>query len=188
MTDRSRILRAPTGLVWLVGVAAVVLFLLGDVVVRGSWAQALLIAPWMLIPVWFAAVMFYLPHVAATESGVRVQNVLRVVELPWSAVDEVSMRWQLEFRLTAEAAATGVGGGKGLVSAWAVSRRRTAPTAARRRAAADESDATLEVLRDLHRAATEERGAAPTRSWYLLPLWSAAAIVVLCAASFLASR
>ncbi|WP_345750948.1 hypothetical protein [Microbacterium rhizophilus] len=189
MTDRPRVLRASTGLVWLVGVAAVALFLLGDVVVRGSWAQALLVAPWMLIPVWFVYVFLYAPHLAVDEDRVRVHNPLRTIDLPWSTVDDVVMRWQLEFHLTADAAATGVGGRKGIVESWAVTHRRRRARLDRRAMQAERtgmsSDATLEVIRGLHASVGRQPGARASASWDIPPLVAAAAIAAWCVAAVL---
>lgn len=188
MTGRPRVLRAPAGLVWLVGVAAVAVFLLGDVAVRGSVPQALLIAPWLLIPVWFVYVFLYAPHLAVTADGVRVHNILRTVRVPWSTVDEIRMRWQLEFALTAEARAAGDLGARtrrtGVVEAWAVTarpRQRPAARAARAHADAD----TLEVLRGLHASVGPQPGAHVTRSWNVVALGSAALIAVWCASAWL---
>lgn len=180
MTDR-RVLRPATGTFWLVAVAVVVLFLLGDVVVRGSWGQALLIAPWLLIPVWFVYVFLYAPHLEVDDDRVRVRNVLRTIELPWSTVDDIVMRWQLEFHLTADAAASGLGGRKGIVEAWSFSRRWGG--AGRRRT--DDSETTLDVMRGLHASVGRQPGARPTVSWDIASIVAAAAIAASCVVSVL---
>ncbi|GAA1727685.1 hypothetical protein [Microbacterium paludicola] len=177
----TRILRSATGLVWLVAVAAVVLFLLGDVVVRGSWLQALLIAPWLLIPVWAVYAFLYAPHIAVDEERIRVHNILRTIDLPWSTVDDVVMRWQLELHLTADAAATGVGGRKGIVEAWSFSRRWRGVGAKR----TDDTAVTLDVIRGLHASAGRQPGARPTVTWDLRTIAVGAAIVVACVAAML---
>jgi hypothetical protein len=182
--DRPRVLRAPTGLIWLVGVAALALFLLGDVVVRGSWGQALLIAPWMLVPLWFVYVFLYAPHLEVRDDRVRVHNPLRTIDLPWSTVDDLVMRWQLEFHLTPDAAATGVGGRKGIVEAWSFSRRWSG--FGRRRT--DDTDVTLDVMRGLHASVGRQPGARPVVSWDVPPLVAAAAIAVWCVAAVLIAR
>lgn len=166
--DRPRVLRAPTGLYWLVGVAAVAAFLLGDVAVRGSVPQAVLIAPWLLIPVWFVYVFLYAPHVAASEEGVRVHNVLRIVELPWSTVSDIVMRWQLEFHVSdaarSERSLPAAVRRKGMVEAWAMTARRRQTRAAREATARDDSD-TLEVLRAMRADAAPRPGARASGSW-----------------------
>ncbi len=186
MSDRRSVLRAPTGPIGLVGVAVLVLFLLGDVVVRGSWGQALLVAPWLLIPVWLVHVFWFAPHVAARDDGVRVHNVLRVVDLPWQAVEEIRMRWQLEFHLT-DAARTRdgrrIGGRDGIVQAWAVTARRH--LSARAREATERSDAeTLDVLRGLRASAGARPDARVTRSWDVPTLVAGAVIAAACVASY----
>lgn len=180
MTGR-RVLRPATGLFWLVAVAVVVLFLLGDVVVRGSWDQALLVAPWLLIPVWFVYVCLYAPHLEVDEERVRVHNVLRTIDLPWSAVDDIVMRWQLEFHLTADAAATGVGGRKGVVEAWSFSRRWTG--AGRKRT--DDTEVTLDVMRGLHASVGRQPGTRPSASWDIRSLIAAGLIAAWCVAAVL---
>ena len=181
MTDKPLVLRAPTSLIWLVGVAAVVLFLLGDVVVRGSWWQLLLIAPWTLIPVWFVWVVLYLPHVAIDAEGAHVHNVLRTIHLPWATVDDIVMRWQLEFHLTSEAAAAGFGGRKGVVEAWSFTKRWRGIGRAR----IDDTEATLDVMRGRKASAPPQRGARPSATWSPAPLVAAALIAVWCVVSLL---
>lgn len=176
VTDRPLVLRAPAGLIWLVGVAAVVLFLLGDVVVRGSWQQLLLIAPWTLIPVWFVWVVLYLPHVAIDAEGAHVHNVLRTIHLPWATVDDLVMRWQLEFHLTPDAAAAGFGGRKGVVEAWSFTRRWRGLGRSR----VDETEITLDVMRGKKASAGRQPGARPSVTWSLAPLVTGAAIAVWC--------
>ena len=190
MTDRPRVLRAPTGLFWLVGVAAVVALLLGDVVVRGSVPQALLIAPWLLIPVWFVYVFLYAPHIAVTDDDVRVHNILRTVRLPWSTVEDVRMRWQLEFELTEAGRAHGDLGAaarrKGVVEAWAITARPGRRPSTRTARASSEAD-TLEVLRGLRASVGTQPGARITRSWNLVALGSAVAIAAWCVSAWLAA-
>ncbi|MER7796635.1 hypothetical protein [Microbacterium sp. NPDC096154] len=187
MTERPRILRAPTGLFWLVGVAAVAVLLLGDVVVRGGGEQALLIAPWLLVPVWFVYVFFYAPHVAVDARRVRVHNVLRAVELPWAAVDDIVMRWQLEFHLTeaARAANPAAGGRKGVVLAWSFTRRGRGRAAAR---VAEETDDTLDVLRGLRASAEPQPDARPTVSWDIPAIVTGVVIAAWCVVALVVTR
>lgn len=103
-TDRTGgtdpyVIRAGAGVVWLVLTAAVIVLLLGDVLIRGGVSQAALIAPWPLLLVWFVYVFVWAPRVVATNDGVAIHNVLRIVHVSWAAVDEIRSRWQLEFHL-----------------------------------------------------------------------------------------
>src|SRR5699024_7673941 len=93
-----RVIRAPLAIVWLVVAAALVLFLLVDLVIRGSWYAALLACPWLLLVLWLVYVLLFVPHVVADARGVRVHSGLRVTEFGWGAVTSVAVRWQLEFR------------------------------------------------------------------------------------------
>lgn len=86
---------------WIAFVVAslLALFLIGDAGVRASWFDAMLVAPWLLLVLWAIFVFFAAPTVTATTEGVTVRNMLRVTDIPWRAVAEVRMRWQVEVAL-----------------------------------------------------------------------------------------
>lgn len=146
----TRTIRGNAGIVWLVVTAVVVLFLLGDVVVRGSWYEALLIAPWLLLPVWFVWVFLYAPRVTADRHGVRVRNPLRTTSVPWSAVREITLRWQTAFRLA---------DGRE-VQAWAIPAKRP-----NRRTHDQPAERETEILQELHESAQGADGGEVRRNW-----------------------
>ncbi|WOF24432.1 PH domain-containing protein [Microbacterium betulae] len=164
----SRTIRGNAGIVWLVLTAAVVLFLLGDVVVRGGAYQALLIAPWLLLPVWFVWVFLYAPHVTADRQGVRVRNPLRTTEIPWDAVREITLRWQVAFRLA---------DGRE-IQAWAVAAKRP-----NRRSHDQPAERETEILRELRENALPSVGGEARQSWDVPALASLLALLAWAAAA-----
>lgn len=70
----------------------------------------LLLAPWVLLVLWAVYVLVYAPHIRTDSSGVRVHNLLRITEFPWSAVRDIDLRWQVRFRLTSGQEVASFGG------------------------------------------------------------------------------
>ncbi|MFB7844767.1 PH domain-containing protein [Microbacterium sp. NPDC056052] len=95
----ARTYRASTGIAVLVVCTVVAVFLLGDAVVRGSWAQMLLYAPWVLLVLWLIYVVSVVSMVHVDEDGATVQNFLRRTAFGWHRVTELDLRWQLDFAL-----------------------------------------------------------------------------------------
>ncbi len=95
----ARTYRASTGIAVLVVCAALAVFLLGDAVVRGSWAQMLLYAPWVLLVLWLIYAISVVSKVRVDEDGAKVQNFLRRTAFGWHRVTELDLRWQLDFTL-----------------------------------------------------------------------------------------
>ncbi|GAA4767373.1 PH domain-containing protein [Microbacterium gilvum] len=145
----SRTIRSTAGIVWLVVTGGVVLFLLVDVVVRGSATQALLIAPWLLLVVWFAWVFLASPRVTSDAHGVVVRNPLRTTAATWGAVVDITLRWQVTLEL-AEGRP---------VQAWALAARRQG-----RRPVEQPAERELELLRELRSAASPAPGTI-RRTW-----------------------
>lgn len=174
--ELRREIRPTSGRIWLSLSAVVAIGLLIDVVVRGGWLQALLIAPWPLALVWFVYVFVYAPHVVADEHGVTVHNVLRITRVPWGAIADIVMRWQLEVRLTAAA------GGR-TIQAWGVPARRP-----RGRLRDQPADVEAEILREMKlNADADGRDPRVTRSWDLIGVISLAVIAVWAAIAILAT-
>lgn len=98
--DDVRIFRAPSATIGAIVGAVVALALLVDAGVRAGFGEMLLLAPWVLLVLWFVYVLVYAPHIRTDSSGVRVHNLLRIVEFPWRAVQDIELRWQVRFRLT----------------------------------------------------------------------------------------
>ncbi|WEK62635.1 MAG: PH domain-containing protein [Candidatus Microbacterium colombiense] len=75
------------------------LFLLGDTVLRGSWGQMLLIAPWVLLALWAVYELSFVSSVTVDGQGAVVQNMLRRTSFGWGRVRDIDFRWQLQFAL-----------------------------------------------------------------------------------------
>lgn len=179
MTDRTphpsaagRTIRGNAGLVWLVVTGAAVLGLLIDVLVRGGAVDLLLIAPWMLLPVWVVWAFLASPRLRADAEGVSIRNPLRTTSGPWSSVEDLAMRWQVEVRFV---------GGR-TVQAWSVAARKANP-----RNPEQPAERELEILRELREAAAPSALApVPTVRWNAdillvlaaLIVWAAVAVVV----------
>ena len=97
--EGARAYRASSGLVILIPSTLLALFLLGDAVVRGSWAQMLLLAPWVLLALWIVYELSYISSVRVDAEGVVVQNLLRRTSFGWGNVRDIDLRWQLLFSL-----------------------------------------------------------------------------------------
>ncbi|MGN8024799.1 PH domain-containing protein [Microbacterium sp. 22242] len=95
----ARTYRASTGIAVLVVCAALSVFLLGDAVIRGSWALMLLYAPWVLLVLWLIYELSVVSRVRVDEEGVVVQNFLRRTSFGWRRVTDLDLRWQLDFHL-----------------------------------------------------------------------------------------
>ncbi|MBS1905650.1 MAG: PH domain-containing protein [Actinobacteria bacterium] len=118
----ARTYRAPTGIAVLVVCAVLAVFLLGDAVVRGSWAQMLLYAPWVLLVLWLIYVVSVVSMVRVDEDGATVQNFLRRTAFGWRRVAELDLRWQLDFTLD-DARTLSCWGGPGRIQPPRLSRR-----------------------------------------------------------------
>jgi hypothetical protein len=90
--------------------AVVVLFLLGDAVVRGGVAEALLLAPWPLLALWGVYISAFASSLEVDAQGATVQNLLRVVRIPWARVRELDWRWQVVFALDDNSVVRAIGG------------------------------------------------------------------------------
>ncbi|MDQ0644947.1 PH domain-containing protein [Microbacterium murale] len=94
----------------MIGAVLLALFLLGDAIVRGGWAQTLLLAPWVLLGFWVVYEISFVSSVRIRDDGVLVQNMLRRVSFGWDRVRDIDMRWQLEFTLDDDTTVTCYGG------------------------------------------------------------------------------
>lgn len=90
--------------------AAVVLFLLGDAVIRGGWGQTLLLAPWPLLALWGVYVAAFASSLTMDDDGLTVQNLLQIIRVPWARVTELQWRWQVEIATDAGTHVRALGG------------------------------------------------------------------------------
>ncbi|MGB4136372.1 MAG: PH domain-containing protein, partial [Microbacterium sp.] len=79
--------------------AAVAVFLLVDVVVRGGGVQLLLLAPWVLLGLWVVYEASAASFFRVDDDGVLVQNLLRRTAFGWNRVRDVDYVWQVQFSL-----------------------------------------------------------------------------------------
>ncbi|MFT4211980.1 MAG: PH domain-containing protein [Microbacterium sp.] len=75
--------------------AVLVVFVLVDAVVRSSWAETALIAPWVLLILWAIYVGVYASCVVTDAEALTVQNLLRRTRVPWPKVAGIDVNLQL---------------------------------------------------------------------------------------------
>jgi hypothetical protein len=97
----ERIVLRPASALWTFGiVAAFLLWLLTDAVIRGAWEYALSALPWLLLILWVVYVLLLRPCVALGPDGITIVNVFRRHRIPWKLVDDFTTRFSLLVRLT----------------------------------------------------------------------------------------
>ncbi|WP_309102304.1 PH domain-containing protein [Microbacterium sp.] len=177
--EGARTYRAPSGLVVLIACVLLAAFLLGDAVVRGSWGQMLLLAPWVLLALWAVYEVAAVSAVRVDDGGVLVQNMLRRTSFGWNHVRDVDLRWQLVFSLE-----------DGTDVACYGEPARSRPVRTRMRDdEAPKAPAGVRVLADIRerwQSATGPTGAPIRRTWDVpalavlgvLVLWAAAAVII----------
>lgn len=164
--------RSASAIVAVAGFGILGVFLLGDVFVRGGVIQGFLVAPWVLLAVWVMYALLYAPFVAIDDSAIVIANPVRVTRVPWSAVVDVRLRWQVTVDTTDGRSVSAFGGP-------APGRPARLPRAAR---ASETDEATrapaavreVDEIRALWRAnADQPRRDAVTTTWnraVLIPL------------------
>lgn len=139
-------------------------------VVQGGSTVLWRFGPWVALICLAVWAGYWNPRVVMTDSGVRVVNVTRTVDVPWAAITDVRTRWAL----TLETAA-------GSVSAWAAPAPGAAALARSRRQGEDEpSTAAAAAVKAqwLERHSGTPQAAAVTKSWNAPILIAAGALVV----------
>lgn len=177
-----RTIRPTSGIITLIAAAAVAVFLLGDVVVRGSWAQLLLFAPGVLAVLWVIYEVSFVSSIRMDAAGVTVQNMLRRTSFGWSRVTDIDMQWQLVFVLADGTEVTCMGG-----PAKARARRRS-------KEEGDEEPRLpagvreLDEVRQRWRAAPATADAPIQRTWDIWALVAIVAIIVWIVAAVLVTQ
>lgn len=156
------------------GAAGVVL--LADAVIRGGWWDAALLSPWVALGVWAAYVGLYASAVTTDDAGILIQNLLRRIRVPWSAVADIRLRYQLVV-VTADGARISCYGGPAAGPASAALRRRGGGEGRALRATA--------AIRDAWRTAPARSDAVIRRSWDRPALIALAAIAAAAAVAVL---
>ncbi|MFD3446420.1 PH domain-containing protein [Microbacteriaceae bacterium 4G12] len=96
----ERIVLRPASSLWTFGiVAAFVLWLFVDAVLRGATEFALTALPWLLLILWTVYVLMLRPCVALGPDGITIVNVFRRHRIPWALVDDFTTRFSLLVRL-----------------------------------------------------------------------------------------
>ncbi|MFK4761087.1 PH domain-containing protein [Microbacterium sp. ZW T5_45] len=175
--EAARVHRATSGTLSFALSALLVVFLLGDVVVRTGWGQMLLLAPWLLLGLWVVYEVAFVSMVRIDADGALVQNMLRRTSFGWRRVRDIDLRWQLVFSLDDGTELTSYGG-----PAKARPPRRTSDGAA----SAPTAVRTLTDIRDRWEAAPASADAAIARTWdipalialVVIVLWAAASVVI----------
>lgn len=160
------VFRSSLAWVWTGLALAVCAYLLIDMGIRASMWDAFLVAPWLLLVCWTVWLFQVVPRIEADERGARVYNLLRIVDLPWSAVAGVRLRYNVEFTLRSG----------GIVAAWGGSSRRL-HLSIKHRSAEDPAMEETEALQRLH-ANAEAGSAVVTRRWNAPALAALVVIVV----------
>lgn len=178
-TGDARTLRAASAPVALVASALLAAFLLGDAVVRGSWGQMLLLAPWVLLALWAVYEMAFVSVVRIDDGGAVVQNMLRRTSFGWDRVRDIDLRWQLVFSLDDGTDITCYGGparSRPVRSRMQDDEAPKAPAGVRE----------LTDIRERWQSASGATGAPVRRTWDLsalavlglLVIWAAAAVII----------
>jgi hypothetical protein len=165
-TSDKYVFRSTLGWVWFGLAVAVCGYLLIDMAVRASVWDAFLVTPWLAGICWLVWIFQVSPRIVADEDGARVVNVLRVIDMPWSAVESVRLKYNAEFVLRTGAK----------VTAWGGSSRRLHKSI-KRRSVEDPAEQEAEALQRLH-ADTSNRGGYVNRTWDVPALAALLVIVV----------
>lgn len=177
--EGTRTFRASSGPIVLVIATLLAAFLLGDAVLRGSWGQMLLLAPWVLLALWLVYEISFVSTVRVHADGALVQNMLRRTSFGWSRVRDIDLRWQLVFSLED---GTDVSCYGGPVRSRPVRR----PSRGDEEAKAPAGLRDLAGIRDRWEAADPAADAPIRRTWDgqalialgVLMLWAAAAVLI----------
>jgi len=95
----GRIFRPISATIVMVASTGIAGLLLLDAFVRGGVEQGMLITPWVLFVLWGVYVFGYAPHVRTDAAGIRLHNLLNIIDISWGQVAGIRLRWQLEVTL-----------------------------------------------------------------------------------------
>lgn len=80
-------------------IAAIALLLVGDAVIRGSWATAVRLGGPATLVVWAAWLILFRPSIRIQDDRAVIVNVGRIIEVPWARVVDIRRKLQLVFEL-----------------------------------------------------------------------------------------
>lgn len=92
----DRVYRSPMAVVTGVLLLALIAWLCGDAIVRGSGDSPWFAAAIALLAVPLTVAFTIRPAVFANDDRMRVRNPFRIIELPWAAVDAVRAGYSAE--------------------------------------------------------------------------------------------
>ncbi|WP_448262714.1 hypothetical protein [Microbacterium aurum] len=171
----GRVYRAWSGTVTLIVAGVVAIVLLGDAALRAGWGEMLLLAPWVLLAVWVVYVVMYVSMIETDAGGATVQNFLRRTRVPWSAVSDIRLHYQVVFVLHSGAQVKAFGGpvaGRPARVAPGRDAPRREPPALRELSEIREQwDAAADA------GAPAAASAAPTKTWDVAAIAAFAALV-----------
>lgn len=153
------VIRSRLGVVTTVASGLLGAGLLVDASVRGGISEAISLAPWVILVVWMLWLYFGSSHIRLRSDAVIVQNYLRQIVIPWTAVADITFRFHVIFAL--------VDGGV-VHAAVAPSSIRTPQ---RRGRSADSDDrispalSDLNMIRDAWRQVERSDAATVSRGW-----------------------
>ncbi len=178
-----RVFRAASGPVSLGAAAIITALLIVDAIVRAGWLETFLLLPWLLLVLWGIYVATFASHVAIDAEGITVQNLLRVIRIPWGCVHDIGMRFQLRVTVDDSSVVNAFGG----PAAGRPPRpaRRSEPDAPRRESTAVRD---LQLIREQWDAAASAgaSGGDVVRRWDLrsllalgvLACWALGAVII----------
>lgn len=108
--DRPQLYRSLSANVTIWVALIIAVLLLADIVIHGYWLNLFLLTPWILTMLWALYVISYASCVKTDERGIRVQNLLRITEVPWVQISEIKMNYQLVLELENGSSLRCVGG------------------------------------------------------------------------------
>lgn len=162
-----RTLRPTSSTVSLVIVGGIVVFVLGDLILRGAWTLLARVLTWALLAAWAYWMILWRTRLQVGDRRIVIQNFARITEIPWARVTE--LRERPVFTVVLDSAAT--------VASWAVNVPRTARGSSR-------YSETIERVDEI-RAAAPPSDAPVIRSWDLLGLLTGGVLLAIALLSIL---
>lgn len=88
----------------------IALLLEADMAIHAQWFNMFLLTPWILALLWILYVVSFASSVRIDDEGIRVQNLLRVSEIPWGQIQGIKLHYQLLIELADNSTIRCIGG------------------------------------------------------------------------------
>lgn len=88
-------LKSSGGQMLAVGIAVLVAAAAVFVVLEDEFSAVLTVWPWLALVLWISWGMYWRPEVSVSDSGVRLVNVTRTIDVPWPALRSIDTKWAL---------------------------------------------------------------------------------------------